>query len=753
MIVCGQEFSAGTIRRINNWRGENGKLKEMSCRKALLKLNREGKIELPEAEKPKSLKNRKITNAIQEVEITDICCELKELEEIEIIAVKSRYSQESRIWNYMMQEYHYLGPGPLCGAQIRYLVSSSKYGWIGGLSFSASAWKIKGRDEYVGWSDSARHKNLQLVVNNSRFLIAPGVKVRNLASHILSICTKQLRDDWFERYGYSPVLLETFVDSEKHKGTIYKAANWIYAGKTAGRGRDEKKNLALKTPKILYLYPLCKDWRSVLTRDSQKCSSPVMLTARREPEDWADEEFGCVRLKDRRLRRRLLFIARDFYARPGANIPEASGNRAKAKGVYRFLDNSMVEMKTLLTPHYEATLERIKRQEVVLAVQDTTSLNYTAHPTTQGLGPITTKKKNSIGLIVHDTLTFNGKGTPLGLLDVQCWARDAEDAGKSERRHSEPIENKESFKWLKSYRAVAEAQKRCPDTTLVSVGDRESDIYELFTEALIEPSSPKLLVRAERTRQRIVEHETLWEKMRGEDVAGIQEIHVPRSGSRPARDARLEVRFADVILEPPKKKKGLKPILLWAVLASEIDYNEDVKSPLEWMLLTTIPVSTFEQATEKLIWYARRWGIEVYHRVIKSGCKIEDRQLGNTKRIESCLAIDMVVAWRIYHLTKLGRETPELPCTVYFDEDEWKALVAFKTKNPEPPEIIPCLRDAIRMVASLGGFLGRKGDGEPGTTTLWRGLQRLDDITATWRICMTLDNNNKPLVPSKQDYG
>jgi hypothetical protein len=170
---------------------------------------------------------------------------------------------------------------------------------------------------------------------------------------------------------------------------------------------------------------------------------------------------------------------------------------------------------------------------------------------------------------------------------------------------------------------------------------------------------------------------------------------------------------------------------LWAVLALETGAPEKTE-PVEWMLLTTIPVTTFEQATEKIAWYSRRFLIEVYHRTLKTGCKVEQRQLGEADRIEACLAIDMVVAWRIYQLAKLGRETPAVPCTVYFEESEWKALHAWTTKNPELPEKPPTLYQAMRSVATLGGFLGRKGDGEPGAQTLWRGLQRLDGMAVMW---------------------
>ncbi|MHB8165386.1 MAG: IS4 family transposase [Sulfuricella sp.] len=291
-------------------------------------------------------------------------------------------------------------------------------------------------------------------------------------------------------------------------------------------------------------------------------------------------------------------------------------------------------------------------------------------------------------------------------------ARDPADFGKKAKRHHVPIEEKESFKWLKSFRAVADVQARCPGTLLVSVGDREADLYELFDEAITHPEGPKLLVRAEHNRQLQDEQQRLWETMQSRPADGIQVLQVPRQGSRAARTAPMSARYAAVSLVAPTGHKG-PAIPVWAVLAQEQDAPVGVK-PLEWMLLTTVPVTCFEQATEKLMWYARRWGIEVLHRTLKSGCRIEQRQLGQADRIEACLAIDLVVAWRIYYLNKLGREAPQSPCTVYFEEAEWKALMVFTTNDPVAPAQPPTLREAIRRVASLGGFLGRKSDGEPG---------------------------------------
>jgi hypothetical protein len=219
--------------------------------------------------------------------------------------------------------------------------------------------------------------------------------------------------------------------------------------------------------------------------------------------------------------------------------------------------------------------------------------------------------------------------------------------------------------------------------------------------------------------------------------------------------AQLEVRFAKVTLKPPQRKKGRKELALWAVWAREAEAPAQGEG-IEWMLLTTVPVTTFEEAVEKLAWYTIRWGIEVYHRTLKSGCKVEERQLGDADRIETCLAIDMVVAWRIFHLAKLGRETPDVPCTVFFEEAEWKALVAYVTQNPNPPNKPPTLREAMRMVATLGGFLARKGDGEPGTKSLWLGLQRLDDLSSMWKLLTITPNPHFPSFPpvsSNPGYG
>ena len=405
-------------------------------------------------------------------------------------------------------------------------------------------------------------------------------------------------------------------------------------------------------------------------------------------------------------------------------------------GAYRFFENSKVSMEVILTGHIEATIERIKEHDLVLVPQDTTILNYSHHPTTEGLGPINTRSDQAIGLILHDTLAFTAQGTPLGILDAQCWARDPKDQGKRDRRKELPIEQKESMKWLRSFQKVKEVQKLCPETMLVSIGDRESDIYELFLEARAVPEGPHLLVRADKDRSRKVEEEYLWDFMARRSVAGSLRIHIPHHGSQKSRDAFVDLRFAEVDLQPPRRLSKNSPVRLWAVFICERDAEETVAEPIEWMLLTTVAVNCFEEAAQRAEWYSGRWGIEVYHRTLKSGCRIKDRQLQTADGLETCLGVDMVVAWRIYYLTMLGRETPTVPCTVFFKDIDWKALCCYVNKTPTPPPQPPSLAEAIRLLGTMGGHLGRKNDGSPGTQTLWRGLQRLDTATEMFTILM-----------------
>ena len=491
-------------------------------------------------------------------------------------------------------------------------------------------------------------------------------------------------------------------------------------GATAGRRDGVKKDI--------YLYPLKEQWKSLLCQEPevQLCG----ITTIESPQNWMQQEFGTCRLYDLRLKERLYRIADDFFRSPLSNIPEACASNASCKGSYRFFNNKKVTMDVILTPHIESTIERIKKYPVILAPQDTTTLNY-SHPATLDIGPINNNDNTSLGMLLHDTLAFTTDGTPLGVLDAQCWARDPEDKNKSKRRKMVPIDQKESNKWLRSYQKVAQVQQQCPDTMIVSMGDRESDIYELLIETQKTPEGPELLIRSDRSRlRRIAEQESdtesfLWDYMGSQPLAGELQIHVPRREDKNARNATVEVRYAQVTILPPSNLKHKGSITLWAVYLFEPG-KVDPDLQIEWLLLTTVPVNSFSDAKEKVEWYSGRWGIEVYHRTLKSGCRILDRQFGSADSLQACLGVDMVVAWRIYHLTMLGREIPDHPCTLFFEEVEWKALYCHTEKTPIAPDVPPTLKDAILMLGKLGGHLGRKSDGMPGTECIWRGLQKLD---------------------------
>jgi hypothetical protein len=731
---------SGLSRRVCewlDWRSVTGKPREIDARKALLALENKGLIELPPAqtEPPQSRCDREPPPRYS-VEVTGA---LSDVGEVSLVAVSSKEAELSRLWNGLLDDHHPLGSGPLCGAQQRYLIRSEQFGWLGGLAFSAAAWHLRERDDWIGWSPKTRRANLHKVVANSRFLLLPGVRVAHLASHVLGLAARTVATDWQDRYGYTPVLLESFVDESAHAGTCYRASNWQRLGETAGRGRQDRHYACANGIKAIYVLPLDEGWRQALSHGAQRT---LRLPAPpQEEDDWAAHEFGRVDFVDGRLHERTLTLARDFYAQPLAPIPQAcGGDLAKTKGAYRFFSNPNVDLDTLLESHIEATAQRMQAHPVVLSVQDTTSLNYNTHSATKELGPINTHADGAQGLKLHDTVAYTPQGVPLGVIDAECWARDPiptePTSGASARR---AVEETEALRWINSYLQSARVQVLLPETQVVCVADREADIYELFERAQQTPEGPDLLIRANRSRVRRVEADDaddelplLWEHVGRQPVVGAMQLHIPGKGGRKARTADLVVRHAQVTLRPPRGNKGA-PLTVWAVHAIEPAAPPGIE-PVEWLLLTTVAVEDFEQAMERLSWYAVRWSIEIFHRTLKSGCRIEDRRLAEADNLQACLALDMVVAWRVLYLTHLGRHTPDVPCSVFFEEEEWQALYAYHHQHAVPPEAPPTLGAAMRMVAKIGGFLGRKGDGDPGATVLWRGLDKLSFITNTFRL-------------------
>ena len=448
---------------------------------------------------------------------------------------------------------------------------------------------------------------------------------------------------------------------------------------------------------------------------------------------WVEKEFGGAELGDPRLTKRLIKISAKFAGNPGASIPLACETPDRLKAAYRFFDNDQVNELEILEPHGQANKTRMAGQAVVLAVQDTTQLDFTHHPATTGLGMLTDTAHQ--GLFYHPTLLVTPGKVPMGVADHLVWERPAADCGKKHQRKQRPISDKESRKWLHSLEKTAQLQKDQPEVHLVNIADREGDIYDYFVTA--QRLQIDVLVRAawdRRLAQAGGDH--LWDHLAAAAVAGELDIAVPRRKGKPARRAVLAVRYRRVSLKPPRsrsKEKDLEPVAVWAVYAHEDDPPPGQEA-VSWMLLTTAAVATFDEATEKIHWYTCRWQIELFFKILKSGCKIEQVQLETAARLRRCLAVYAVVAWRVMFLTMQARAVPDLPSDVLLELEEWQALYCHHHQTKQPPPQPPTLAVAVRMIGQLGGFLGRKSDGHPGSTVIWRGLQRLQDLAAAWRL-------------------
>jgi hypothetical protein len=318
-------------------------------------------------------------------------------------------------------------------------------------------------------------------------------------------------------------------------------------------------------------------------------------------------------------------------------------------------------------------------------------------------------------------------------LAQQVWARDPNDVGKRARRKQLPISQKESQKWLQSLEAVCTARDCCPTTRLVSVGDREADVYDFLAAA--RPAGVDLLLRAAWDRCVRDPERYVWATVEAQPVVADLVLQVPRRGGQPAREATLSLRFCRLTLAPPRhrQREGLPAVELWAVLVCECE-PPAAAEPIEWLLLTTVAVDSVEDASERVQWYSCRWGIEVWHRILKSGCRLEARQFATAERLQRCLALYSVLAWRIFYATMLARAVPEAPCSVLLAPDEWQALYCAIHRVPQPPPEPPPLGQAVTWIAQLGGFVGRSRRDRPGTEVLWRGFQHLADLTTMYCI-------------------
>ncbi|MFH0898066.1 MAG: IS4 family transposase [bacterium] len=443
---------------------------------------------------------------------------------------------------------------------------------------------------------------------------------------------------------------------------------------------------------------------------------------------WSNEEIKNVKLGDKRLDVRLSKIVEIFTENPTQSIPEACGSAAATKATYRFLANEKVDAKKIITGAIQSTVEKISQEKEVVFAVDTTEIDYSSHQGVSGLGHL--GRISSQGIMLHSTLAISTTGNPFGIVEHAAWSRNIATIGKHKFKKNFLFKEKESYRWAESLRQVEKIVP--PHIHAIVVADREADIYDLF--ALDRANNVDLIIRSAHDRLLTESHQKLFAFLASQPAAGTFVIVVPRSGKRKERTATLEVRFSPITLPTPSRGKSeiKKDIPLIAIEVKEISTTDE---PILWRLLTTMnDANSLDGAIRYAQLYSKRWLIERFHYTLKSGCKVEDLQLETRDRLMRALAIYTIVACRLLHITYAARTTPDAPCTAFISEAYWKALFCFHNKAMKAPKKPCTIREAVFLIAKLGGFLGRKSDGFPGVKVLWRGLTRLDDIVEIYSV-------------------
>lgn len=448
---------------------------------------------------------------------------------------------------------------------------------------------------------------------------------------------------------------------------------------------------------------------------------------------WVEREVASAQMKDQRLKQRLGQLLAQLSREPERSIPGACKQWSEVLGAYRFFDNARVEAADILSGHKAATMERLADQQVILVAQDTTFLGFESSRPKEGFG--TLKKIVREEHLLHVNVAFSAQRVNLGVLAAQMWQR----TGVQSHRRQRATKDKESQRWLDGYESACELQAHYPDKCVVSVADREGDIREWYELAQQTDASAAAayIVRAKQERRIQIqedEHGYLWEWMAAQPVLERYEIAVAAKGGQAARTAMLHIRAGEVTL-CGRIGQGHTPLSVHAVFACEPNPPAGVAA-IRWMLLTNLALDTAEQARTIIEWYRCRWEIEIFFRVIKNACQVESLRLQNAARLQNAIAVYLIIAWRLHMLTMLSRAHPDAPCDQVFSQQEWQTIYLMH-KGEAAPKRPPTLREATRMLAGLGGFLGRKSDGEPGVKTLWIGyanlllyLQALNQATA-----------------------
>ena len=441
---------------------------------------------------------------------------------------------------------------------------------------------------------------------------------------------------------------------------------------------------------------------------------------------WVQDEMSTANFGDSRLNARLVRFMERLSQRPGDSIPAACGGFAETIAGYRFLDNEKVSFEKVLQPHKDSTLQRMQSCPVVLLAQDTTEMDKVISLGPKGMGTIKTQKKHSRRL--HPTIAFTPERLCLGIVEAQWWNRDT-PSPRQERRHKGIVE-KESQRWVDSYQASCAAQGQLPDTLVVNLADAEGDLYEWYVDhqEYSPDTQAQWIVRASQNRRLVEPAQTkLWSALDQAPALGVLEVEVKARPQRPARRANVTLRTATVKLRAPDRPDHKLPCVpINVVLAREEKPQQGIE-PLEWLLLTSLPVTTFEQASTVVEWYGVRWCIEVFFNVLKNGCQVSRLQLETEERLLPCIGLYLISTWRTLYALMLGRACPQLSCETVFETAEWQAAFIV-VKHSKPPTVAPSLGEMISLITGLGGYLDRKHDGPPGPKVMWIGMQRIRDF-------------------------
>jgi hypothetical protein len=705
VTVCGKTFSAELIAHLNevlkdephqrrsalarvictslNWFSTDGRPALSSARVAMRKLEKRGLLFAPGQSQGKKRNHRLRASGQCLPRLRGVPGTVNAVKGLHLYLLSSHQDPQHALWNDLMIQQHPCGDAPLVGPQLRYLIGS-EHGWLGALGFGPAAFALGARDQWIGWSVAARVSQLSRVIGLARLLIRTEVKCHSLVSKVLSLVLARVAQDWQDRYGVEPLLVETFVDRSRFTGLCFAAANWMRIGSSTGRGRlgPESPERSLKD---IWVYPLVRRARTHLLQETPPPVIPRPLVQSLAQEQWCAQELARLELGDERLHRRAENILQARWAQPQASFNGSFAGWAAAKGAYSLIESrrSSIELSTLLESHAEATQARMAAENVVLLPQDTTTLNFTGLKETSGLGPLGQDKGQ--GLWLHSLLAYRPDGVPLGLLQAKCWARPKQTKGTERGRNAKSINEKESVRWVEALQKAAVTARRMTQTQLVVLTDREGDLYEMHDAAQNGPSNLQTLIRAQHNRN-LESHQKLWAFMAQQSDCITRTITVPRRRGQPARVATLEVRWSAITIESPKVgcKKGWPSVSLWAVWAHEPNPSEGVEA-IDWMLLSNRPISSGEEAWQRVQWYRCRWGIEEWHRVLKTGCAAEQREFKTAEHLQRVLAFDLIVAWRILACLKLGRVLPQLPATVLYTQDELAVLCAYQKKETSCP--------------------------------------------------------------------